>query len=504
MPRTDTTISSILSAFTTTLDSLRALRSRRHHRKRVLKAPRGGCVPVEPAPADEDALSHSLRRGAGDVQREYERHYRDRGEGFAAGDHLAHASLSRTLAKLNARLVAIVGALMHRPPKSTPDYRSLASIADISRAEALDALESLSRRISAPPVSAPPPGPAPLPTPPPSTSPVVIEPDTTPTHTNTHPRRRPARLTPPRRGVRNSPPYPLTPPPTTVRRITLPTSPTPQLALVRPAPTPPRSREHTPQTTNSPRSRDATPQQGSSTPRGTPRPSPRRRDTPPSRGTPHDRTSPPSNGTPLDRDLSVILTTPSPRNTPPPAYTAFALPASPPAELPATPVPTPAPAPLPTPVAVGGEGRRRRSGEEEGGWRRGSREEGGRRRGSREADQEGASPLPAPVPAPAAVRPPPPPPPANPPRRARVSAPPRAEESCYAATLRKTRPESQYTFASDSTKLGEIPMGRWAVAWDWEEMERGNREAREMGLRVDGGGRGDGERREGRGWRLWR
>jgi hypothetical protein len=33
---------------------------------------------------------------------------------------------------------------------------------------------------------------------------------------------------------------------------------------------------------------------------------------------------------------------------------------------------------------------------------------------------------------------------------------------------------SVYTFASDSTKLGEIPMDRWAVPYDWGAAERGN------------------------------
>ena len=36
---------------------------------------------------------------------------------------------------------------------------------------------------------------------------------------------------------------------------------------------------------------------------------------------------------------------------------------------------------------------------------------------------------------------------------------------------------SLYTFASDSTKLGEIPMDRWNVPFDWGAAERGNREA---------------------------
>lgn len=33
-----------------------------------------------------------------------------------------------------------------------------------------------------------------------------------------------------------------------------------------------------------------------------------------------------------------------------------------------------------------------------------------------------------------------------------------------------------YTFASDSTKLGEIPMRRWNVPYDYETMARRNEE----------------------------
>jgi hypothetical protein len=40
---------------------------------------------------------------------------------------------------------------------------------------------------------------------------------------------------------------------------------------------------------------------------------------------------------------------------------------------------------------------------------------------------------------------------------------------------------STYTFASDSTKLGEIPQRNWATPWDYEEAERLNAEAAMVG-----------------------
>lgn len=36
---------------------------------------------------------------------------------------------------------------------------------------------------------------------------------------------------------------------------------------------------------------------------------------------------------------------------------------------------------------------------------------------------------------------------------------------------------SSYTFASDSTKLGEIPQRNWTTPWDYEEAQRLNVEA---------------------------
>lgn len=51
--------------------------------------------------------------------------------------------------------------------------------------------------------------------------------------------------------------------------------------------------------------------------------------------------------------------------------------------------------------------------------------------------------------------------------------------------LDKVTPSS-YTFASDSTKLGEIPQRNWTTPWDWEEAERLNQEAVAVGYPVAG------------------
>lgn len=49
--------------------------------------------------------------------------------------------------------------------------------------------------------------------------------------------------------------------------------------------------------------------------------------------------------------------------------------------------------------------------------------------------------------------------------------------------LDKVTPSS-YTFASDSTKLGEIPQRNWTTPWDYEEAERLNHEAAAAGMPV--------------------
>ena len=52
-----------------------------------------------------------------------------------------------------------------------------------------------------------------------------------------------------------------------------------------------------------------------------------------------------------------------------------------------------------------------------------------------------------------------------------------------------------HTFVSGSTKLGEIPMHRWNVPWDAEDMARRNAEAAVSGGAVGnaiGGGNGSG------------
>ncbi|KAL0260092.1 hypothetical protein SLS55_005837, partial [Diplodia seriata] len=138
----------IVGAFTNGLDVFKRLRERRRRRKSTKKPHRATPAQIEPS-GDELQLSNSLRQNPVDIQRHYETNYAAVGEKFAQGDAIAHASLTEVLLKLNSGLVAIIGAFL-TPGKNDhhPDYKSLTSLSDTSRAEAVDALGQLYQRLS--------------------------------------------------------------------------------------------------------------------------------------------------------------------------------------------------------------------------------------------------------------------------------------------------------------------------------------------------------------------
>lgn len=69
------------------------------------------------------------------------------------------------------------------------------------------------------------------------------------------------------------------------------------------------------------------------------------------------------------------------------------------------------------------------------------------------------------------------------PQRSKPSSPPLVSPSPVKRRLDKATPSS-YTFASDSTKLGEIPQHHWTNPWDYEEAERLNAEAAVTGRPI--------------------
>ncbi|EKG10492.1 hypothetical protein MPH_12350 [Macrophomina phaseolina MS6] len=138
----------IVAAFTSGLDVFKRLRERRRRRKSAKKPHRATPAHVEPS-GDELQLSNSLRQSPVDIQRHYESNYAAVGERFAQGDAIAHASLTEVLLKLNSGLVAIIGAFLnHGKNDRHPDYKSLTNLSDASRAEAIDALGQLYQRLS--------------------------------------------------------------------------------------------------------------------------------------------------------------------------------------------------------------------------------------------------------------------------------------------------------------------------------------------------------------------
>ncbi|KAL5380792.1 hypothetical protein DPSP01_007593 [Paraphaeosphaeria sporulosa] len=139
-------VSNLIHAFTDGLNVFKRLRERRRKRKSKHRE-RESSAPFEP----ELQLSNSLRKGPVELREKYESCYGDKGEKFAKGDAIAHASLVETLIKFNTGLVRIIATFLHQDSKSSDlqlDYKSLTSLSDISRREAVDSLNSLYQRLS--------------------------------------------------------------------------------------------------------------------------------------------------------------------------------------------------------------------------------------------------------------------------------------------------------------------------------------------------------------------
>jgi hypothetical protein len=82
MDTTDRSVSGIIAAFRASLQEFKSYRERKRKVKKI-KAAKGK---EDATSGDELKLSHSLRQGAVDVQREYDRHFRAYGDGYAVGD----------------------------------------------------------------------------------------------------------------------------------------------------------------------------------------------------------------------------------------------------------------------------------------------------------------------------------------------------------------------------------------------------------------------------------
>ncbi|KAF2827656.1 hypothetical protein CC86DRAFT_214515 [Ophiobolus disseminans] len=141
-------VSNLIQAFANGLNVFKRLRERRRKRKA-----RKENQPPDTANTDELQLSTSLRRGPQELAEKYDACYSQTGHSFAKGDAIAHASLAETLIKLNTGLVAIIASFLNHDQKGgkTPlnlDYKSLTSLSDASRREALHSMTQLYQRLS--------------------------------------------------------------------------------------------------------------------------------------------------------------------------------------------------------------------------------------------------------------------------------------------------------------------------------------------------------------------
>jgi len=162
MQTTDSSVSSLIITFTRSLDYFKNLREKRRKKKtnKVSKK-------KEALKGDELKLSMSLRQGPVEIQREYERNYRANGDRYAVGDRMsiysihgniniltalsaiASASLARAIRRLNAGLLSIISSFLSCGQQKTQlDYKYLTSVSELSRQEALEALSQLSDRMS--------------------------------------------------------------------------------------------------------------------------------------------------------------------------------------------------------------------------------------------------------------------------------------------------------------------------------------------------------------------
>ncbi|KAL9065390.1 MAG: hypothetical protein Q9157_007486 [Trypethelium eluteriae] len=102
-----------------------------------------------PDSSDELQLSKTLRKSPAEIHNHYERGYNTFSNRFADGDVVAQAALAGTLLKLNSGLVEIVSTFLANPKsKSRCDFSPLIKLSDESRREAVDALNQLYQRLS--------------------------------------------------------------------------------------------------------------------------------------------------------------------------------------------------------------------------------------------------------------------------------------------------------------------------------------------------------------------
>ncbi|KAL5116834.1 hypothetical protein ACEQ8H_005315 [Pleosporales sp. CAS-2024a] len=141
-------VANLIHAFSNGLNIFKKLREPRRKRKG-----RKEDQIANTAASEESQLSKSLKRGPLELAQTYDACYQQTGQKYAKGDAIAHASLAETLVKLNTGLVAIIASFLNHDQKGGKgqlciDYKSLTNLSDASRKEALQSMTQLHQRLS--------------------------------------------------------------------------------------------------------------------------------------------------------------------------------------------------------------------------------------------------------------------------------------------------------------------------------------------------------------------
>ncbi|KAF2641588.1 hypothetical protein P280DRAFT_469183 [Massarina eburnea CBS 473.64] len=147
-------VHNLILAFTDGLNVFKRLKERRRRKKGTPKGHGSGGGNGGGKEVRDDAekqLSSSLRRGPVELSNTYGRFHSEKGDDFARGDAIAQTSLAETLIKLNAGLVSIIAAFLYHESTHSHlklDYKSLTTLSESSRREAMDSLNQLYFRLS--------------------------------------------------------------------------------------------------------------------------------------------------------------------------------------------------------------------------------------------------------------------------------------------------------------------------------------------------------------------
>ncbi|TPX15133.1 uncharacterized protein E0L32_004691 [Thyridium curvatum] len=108
----------------------------------------GGGVGSGDGRSDHSRLRRSIRSDRGQIHKTYSSRLSEAGSRFEKGDGRSRSALRRILEKLKAAIANFLSSRKGHGPVATLDYRSLMSLSNSSRAEAVRAMDQFSYRLS--------------------------------------------------------------------------------------------------------------------------------------------------------------------------------------------------------------------------------------------------------------------------------------------------------------------------------------------------------------------